>query len=148
MKKIIAILFLIFSPACFSFELKLSCDVQSTYTYSTGTVERNSGKALVEVREQRLGKLITISSGIDVVNDLSASTYQLENRSSDDFSDSNKWDIRTVVNRGNLTSITRIIIDRNSGIIIIDRVFNNNGRATNTQVSGSCNKIDTSTRKF
>lgn len=148
MRRIITILFLSYSSTCFSFELKLDCDVKSTYTYSSGSVERSVGKALIEVRESSTDTLIVVSSAIDMVNDLSVATFQAENRSIQNLSDSNKWHIKTTITRADRVSVTGILIDRNSGMLIIERTYNNNGRISTTQVSGTCSKIDTTRRKF
>ncbi len=148
MKKFIAISLSVVASNCFSLELKLECETQSTYTYPSGRVERNTGKALIEVKDQQFGKAIFISSAIDEVNDLSVSTFQMENKLTQDFSDMNKWEIKNEFTRSDSSSSTRILIDRNSGMLIVDRVFRKDGMATNTKVSGLCKKIDTSTRRF
>jgi hypothetical protein len=148
MKKIIAIALSIFSTACFSFDSKLACEVQSTHTHTTGRTERNNGKALVEVKEQASGKAIFISSAMDFVNNLSVSTYQSPNKTIEDFSDPGKWEIGNTITNGVILNATRIIIDRNSGMLIINKVFNVNGREAITSIDGKCEKIDTTKRKF
>jgi hypothetical protein len=149
MKTIITIALSIFSTTCFSFESKLACEVQSTHTHTTGRTERNNGKALVEVSEQAFGKAIFISSAIDFVNNLSVSTYQRPNKTIEDFSDPGKWDVGNTITKGVvIVSATRIIIDRNSGLLIINRVFNVNGGEAITSIDGKCEKIDTTKRKF
>ena len=92
--------------------------------------------------------MIIVSSAIDEVNDLSAATFQIENRSIQNLSDSNKWHIRNTITKGVKIDTTSIIIDRNSGMLIIERIFNNNGIVSTTHVSGTCNKVDTTRRKF
>lgn len=149
MRRLAAIIFATYPLTCFAFELKLNCSVESTYTYSTGRIERNAGIALVEITDYGGDrKIILVSSAIEDVNQQGVSTIPSTDKSIFDYSDSNKWHIINKFTRGNRESTNTIIIDRNTGILIIDRIFQMDGRMMTTQISGRCEKIDPSRKKF
>jgi hypothetical protein len=148
MRRFAAILFATYPLTCFAFELKLDCNVRSAYIFPSGRVENNAGKALVEISEYGNNRIILVSSAIEVVNEQSVTTFPSKDRLISDFSDPNKWHIRNTISGGNAKSTTTIIIDRNSGMLIIDRKFEQNGATVATQISGSCEKIDPTRKKF
>jgi len=146
---------LIISIACASFgmpaisaEINLICDVKSTYTYSTGTVEKGFGNALIEVSDKPSFKSIFITSDDEVANNLSVLARQDGSTQSIDYSTSAKWDIENIAKRVDGSSRTRIVIDRTTGILIANRDFETNGRVNRSNVSGVCRKNDASTKKF
>ena len=134
--------------AVIAVEINLICDVKSTYTYSSGTVEKGFGNALLEVSDKRSFKSIFITSDDEVANNLSVLSRQDGSTQSIDNSTSAKWDIENSAKRVDGSSRTRIVIDRTTGILIANRDFETNGRVNRSNVSGVCRKNDASTKKF
>lgn len=132
----------------------LKCNVQSTYTQSTGYVERNEGVALLEITESEDHVWIIVSSDIPVVNDTTVSSVPGESGTrtwvGENFSTANKWDV-TFESKGKTANraavYTRIVVDRISGTLVISKTFENNKGSTTTSVSGSCEK-PSGKRKF
>jgi hypothetical protein len=131
-----------------SAEINLICDVKSTRTFSTGAVEKDSGNALVEVVDASNFRAIFITSSDEIANNFSVTNKQDDRRTVNDFSTAARWDIENNIRRPDGTSVTRIVIDRNSGILIANRDFERNGRITTSNVSGVCRKNDAPSKKF
>lgn len=152
---VITLLFTIAIPvSAAAVQIKLQCNVTSRITFSSGRIEEEKGTAMIEITDNGANKIIIISSALGSVNNISisASTKVRSGSITVDYSDENKWDIERL-NEGDLESITssstHIIIDRNSGSLIVtkDTSFTK-GANIQTATSGNCEKINTSVKKF
>lgn len=156
----LVVFILCFSGTSFLYALdkKLSCNVQSTYTYryvlsSETSVEKNEGIAFVTIEEIKKFKAISISSNISDLDNLLTATRHPNLESFIDESNFNRWDIQS--NLVNLKEgkryerITKIIIDRNSGEIII-QASSIVDKLIRSELSafGTCSKVDSKKRRF
>ena len=153
MMKVITFAFFMFlfsSPAS-ALDIKLQCDVNVKFTYSNGDAENSKGSALVEVKEYGANvKFIQITSANEFANNQSVITTIEPSVKFTDNSDENKWDISNDNANDKMSSSRRIVIDRNSGALIVLQTLTNksNGKTTEIGISGNCNKIKTSVKKF
>lgn len=123
-------------------ELKLMCNLQVKKMYRSGNQEFFNVKSIVQVNDYG-NQLSIIPDGEELS---SVATYSLANRTFDNFSNRNKWDLTNTVVREGRKSITNITIDRNTGRIVYSRDWNDGVILSNGE--GSCEKIDISVRKF
>ncbi len=123
-------------------ELKLMCNLQVKKVYRTGTKELIDVKSIIQINDYAT-HLSIIPDGDELA---SVSTHKAPNRNYDNFSDGNKWDLATTIMREGRKTITNIAIDRNTGRIVYMRDWSEGAIVTNGE--GSCEKIDTTMRKF
>lgn len=131
-------------------DIKLQCDVVSKITYISGETEEQRGLALIEINDYGNKKYLFVSSALDSLNNLTFTT-QSPRFITNDFSNENKWDIEQVGTETStiLSSIARIIIDRNSGTLLVSRdVTFTSRKSMQFATSGNCKKINTSVKKF
>jgi len=143
MKKILLILVLLFtSNILYAGQIKLSCDINLTYTPS------------VEELPQKVREIYVIDESTNI------SIYPLSNPGSlpmasshkynpTNYSNQNKWDIQNKYTINGTSYITSVIIDRNSGQIFTSlQGTNKNGLVLTVSGNGICEKIDTQKKKF
>jgi hypothetical protein len=145
----------LFSSTASALDVKLQCDIKVKYTYFNGDSENNQSTAIIEVGDYGVDKkYIFITSADEIANNLSVTTTQELGKAYTNYSDENKWDIQNTYsgNEGRVVNpnSTRIVIDRNSGELIVSSSFTvkSNGRTNTTGISGNCRKINTSVKKF
>jgi hypothetical protein len=136
------------STNVFSDELvKLKCTVDSTFSYNfTNKIIKKTGDAYIEINDYGFQKLIFIDSNIEGINSLSFSTK--EDKSKYSFDDKG-WEIFGTNKNEGFTQEKHIKIDRNSGKIFLNTIGttkDNDMMYINT--FGSCEKIDTTKKKF
>jgi hypothetical protein len=146
MKKLLLIVVLLFtSNILFAGQIKLSCDINLTITYSSGNEENKKIREVYEIDESPIGTTIIPISNTGFSP--SVSTYRTSN--SVNNSDENKWDIKnnhTIQGNSHITSVT---IDRNSGQIFTSHeMIKKDNKVTTFIGIGSCEKVDTSKKKF
>ena len=146
MKKHLLILILLFtSNILYAGQIKLSCDINLTISYSSGNEENKKIREIYEIDESSNG--ITIIPVSNTGLSPSVSTYRTGD--SVNNSDENKWDIKnksTIQGNSHITSVT---IDRNSGQIFTSHEMIKKDNKTTTFIGiGSCEKVDTSKKKF
>lgn len=133
-------------------DLKLRCNINIKYSYHNGQYETSRSIAIIEISESTDSKSIFISSPDDFANDISvfSKSFQRYDVQSDglDSSTPNKWDVSTTYTQKNKKSISRIMIDRNTGELIVQRLFDNNSLVTKTTITGMCEKVNTDKKKF
>ena len=157
MKKILFFLYFlsIFANAD---EIKLTCKVRTESLYSNGIKEKLSGLIDLEINEIEDKTWISVSSNLSNINEISVLSYSFNDDSnrfiSTNLSNSNKWDINTLVTyikSGQYVESTeiRIKIDRNTGNLNIysETKFTDKSNILTT-VSGTCSKVDTTKNKF
>lgn len=135
-------------------DVKLRCNINTKYTYFTGQSEVNQSTAIVEISENSNAKSIFLTSSDENANEISVTSIPFQNNRVQsegfDSSTSSKWDVSQSYNvpSKNQKSTNRIIIDRNTGEIIVQRIFDNNSRVSTTSISGFCEKVNTEKKKF
>jgi len=149
MKKILLILVLLFtSNLLYAVEIKLSCDVNITLSYPSGSGENRKIHEIYQIRETSSGTSIIPNSNTGLLPFVA--TFGAENINVIDNSDQNKWDIWNTRNINGNSYILSVIIDRNSGQIFTSTLIlsKNNKGSTLFEGIGSCQKVDTSKKKF
>jgi hypothetical protein len=126
--------------------VNLRCDVNAAHTYFSGNTAKKVGVALLEIKVIGPHVGITISSDIDSVDNLSvlSTPYNSEevraigeNRSAE-----NKWEVTqqmTFVSDGSFSN-TKVVVDRVTGILIVQRRSIIDSLTSSTEVSGRCAK--------
>ena len=153
-KLLFAALVILKSSDAMALEVKLRCNINTKYTYFTGQSEINQSTAIVEISENPNSKSIFIISSDENANEISATSISFQNNRVQseglDSSTPSKWDVSQsyTVPSKNQKSTNRIIIDRNTGEIIVQRIFDNNSRVSTTSISGFCEKVNTEKNKF
>ena len=158
MKKILLLILFSTPTAAFCLELRLQCTVTSITRLTSGQVEREKGKVTVEVSDFEVPKFRSIiidtalSNGINSVTAGQTVNNKPNRISTSDFSDKNKWDISTS-ERPDDPSIKRIdrriVIDRSTGELLSTYTGQfASGNYHENSVSGPCEKIDTTKKKF
>jgi hypothetical protein len=149
-KYLIFLATLLISGATWSNELSLSCDIKSTYNASNGDVVKSSGKAIIEVTDDTNFRVITISSDVEDANSVTVATRLPSNMRGDisDFTTKSKWDIQNVIERDEGKMTNRVIIDRVTGMLVVNVEAQIKGRISRVNIGGNCKKMDTNNRKF
>ena len=126
-------------------DIKLSCTLTMTSSYSTGHKEQEIQTEIFDVSQSK-GFLAILSTSADFAS-LSTQKRGIV-IDAVDLSDDNRWHLtNTIKNKINgKLSTHQIIIDRNSGQIFYKSDFEE-GRLMK-QGNGNCSKIDTSKKKF
>lgn len=150
MRNILYLFLSLISASAFSAEISLSCDIQVEFIASNGDTVKQTGNAIVDIVDEPNFKMITIASDVADANNLTVSTRLPSTMRGNvsDFSSKSKWDIQTVIERDNGRIVNRVVIDRVTGLLIVNGEFNRNGKKSITNVGGKCKKIDHSNRKF
>lgn len=150
MRQSILLFFLLISyEISYSGEVSLACNVQTTYTSSSGDTVKDSGQALVEITEETYFKSIFISSDVPDANVGVSTRIPAGMRGkSEDFSSKSKWEIHTTIEKDDGSIANKIIIDRVSGMLISTVNMNKNGRMITINIGGTCRKSDANNRKF
>jgi len=136
-------------------ELSLKCKVRVQYTFSHGK-EVNNAELIVNISEDKGSKykFIRITSSNEIANDISVSSARVSQligveSIGSDRSDENTYDITTIQTfPGNRSSNSRIYLNRNNGEIIVSREFTSPSGVGQTSIGGTCEKIDTTKKKF
>lgn len=136
-------------------ELSLKCKVRVQYTFSHGK-EVNNAELIVNISEDKGSKykFIRITSSNEIANDISVSTGRFSHLKGvesigSDRSDENTYDITSNDSfPGNRSSNNRIYLNRNNGEIIVSKEFTSPNGVSQTSISGTCEKIDTTKKKF
>jgi len=141
------------ASAANALELKLQCNYSTKITYTTGEVRNASGSGVVEVYDFENGTVfIVLGQATGALNSLAVKSLKDENTISvTNRSDSKKWDISHDA-KGTTGVVLRfyknIIIDRNTGSLFLRETFTQQDGEGSRVSSGSCEKIDTTTKKF
>jgi len=149
MKKILLILVLLFtSNILYAGQIKLSCDIKLNITFSNGSGENRKIHEIYEISETSSGTSIIPNSNTGLLPFVA--TFGAENINVIDNSDQNKWNIRNTRNINGNSYILSVIIDRNTGQIFTSTLIlsKNNKGSTSFEGIGSCQKVDTSKKKF
>lgn len=126
--------------------INLKCDVKSVYTLSSGQKEEKLGVALVAVETIGSELAIAISSDVDMLDNVGAWSrgYERDQFSSiaENRSTQNKWEVIQSDSRKSdgMSSYTKIVIDRVSGTLIVQKIFSGGNWTTSLEVSGRCTK--------
>ncbi len=144
MKKILLIVVLLFtSSILYAGEIKLSCDINLTITYPSGRQENKKVREIYEIDESTYITIFPVSNLEVLPHAHSHKNNPINN------SNQNKWDIQNKFARGEFSFITSVIIDRNSGqIFTLIEAIKKDSEALTTKGIGSCEKVDTTTKKF
>jgi len=135
-------------------EIKLQCNYSTRISYQDGTIENESGLAIVEIDDQMPEFLRIEISAPGAINDVGVITLTSPLRKNIiNLSDINKWDLSNSttgnVAKGHGDQITGISIDRNTGgLIVRSNTYFQDGRFVLTTSSGNCVKVNNKTRKF
>jgi len=136
---------IIFSLPKFSYadvDIKLNCKVTITVNFRTGAVDKDIKNVITEVFQNK--DLITIVFNSDLISVASLKSPLIV--STNNLSDSNKWELENVMSREGIITQTSVQLDRNTGVLAYYS-DSNKGRAI-TNANGICEKIDTSKKKF
>jgi hypothetical protein len=148
MKKLLPLFFLFLIPInCEAVEIKLSCNISKTVSYSSGNVTNENLYEIFEIYEN-LDK-IYIRSSSDSGN--FPSVFSHSKTSDKIFNNSNprKWDIRNdFTDEKGHKHTTSIVIDRNSGKIFTKAEMVTKSGFILAIGDGTCEKIDTTKKKF
>lgn len=129
-------------------DINLICDVKSINTYSSGTVAHGKGVALIEISEAANLITILITSNDENSDKHAVSTGSDTNKIVRNWSTANKWDIENIFTSSGSRTTRRVVIDRTAGLLIVNQRFEKNGMHEVTNVSGTCMKNDSKTKKF
>jgi hypothetical protein len=147
-KEIIIFLGFLYPIFCLSqtVDIKLSCQLSITKRYSTGAVERESVKEILEIYQRDTLLSIIPLSDSGVLGPVT--TANLPNMISiRNESNQNKWHLNNIrTSQSGVATETTITIDRNSGSIFYFRNFESGRIVSDGQ--GQCQKIDPSKRLF
>jgi hypothetical protein len=129
-------------------DIHLRCNVDSTQSYSTGTIKRAKGLAFVSVLERKDGLWINVASDIDGVNNISVTGHSFEKNGvtteSANMSSPNTWDVYSHYRFSTTASSAdaRIVIDRSTGALVINSSIDSprSGGWIVTGVIGTCEK--------
>jgi hypothetical protein len=148
MKKLSLLFFLfLISINCEAEEIKLSCNISKTVSYSSGKVENEKLYEIFEIYEY-LDKIF-IRSSSDSGNFPSVSSHSKTADKVYNNSNQRKWDIRNDFTDENGNShTTSIVIDRNSGKIFTKAEMTTKSGFIRGIGDGTCEKIDTTKKKF
>ena len=128
-------------------DIKLSCTLTITSSYSTGTKEQEIKTAIFDVYQTN--NLLSILSTSDDFASLSSQKIGILVDVLN-MSDENRWHltntVQSKINNKIVTTISQVNIDRNSGQIFYKSDFDE-GRLIK-QANGTCSKIDKTKRKF
>ena len=146
---IILISLLISSLAC-STEVSLLCEIKSTYNDSFGDVKKDVGKAIIEVVDEFPFRMINISSEVQGANGIGVATKLPSSMQGKvfDFTTDSKWDIRNLIEGAEGKMSNRIVIDRFTGLLIVNVDVQTRGMTSQINIGGNCKKIDIGTKKF
>lgn len=152
MFKLLFGIFCFFSVSAMAEEIRLSCSMQISRTYSNGYTE--SRKEMVFADIETDGSMFHAQLKSDELL-FSITSRGYENRQSTtevlNISNENKWDITnfTKMKEISIESENYLYLDRNSGKINLRSEFTKNNKKTmTTNGSGVCEKINTKLRKF
>jgi hypothetical protein len=148
MKRISLLIFLfLISSNSEALEIKLSCNISKTITYSSGTVENEKLNEIFEINEylDRISIISSSGSGnFPSVSSHSKNTEKIYNNSNQ-----SKWDIRNdFTSKDGSSHITSIVIDRNSGKVFTTAEMTTKSGFIRAVGDGTCEKIDTTKKKF
>ena len=125
----------------------MRCQINAKMLYPTGKLKEEIGDAIVEVVEIKNKKFISITSAIDIANNLTIDS--LSEKIGDrafDSSDKNKWYLTKEVKNPDDKIRQSFYIDRNNGKIIvkhIDFILD-----IEIDINGVCEKINTNLKRF
>lgn len=141
-KFLISIHFLLAANISYAAAIKLECPVTVKTEFSSGNVESSSDLIILDI-ETANGHTTIIGSG---ESPISASTRKLPSVTEViNSSDSGKWEIFTKSPKIEHS----IRIDRHTGRLFYQSFFStSSGRTLTTTITGICQKIDQSQRKF
>lgn len=156
MLKIIQVIFFVFGLISIANaqDIKLECNVSAKITYGFNNPTDHDGFANVEISDSGGNfKMISVTSDIETLNNTTVATKVMKGVTAVDFSTENKWEINNkgdvVINGGKRYKFTtQIIIDRNTGSIVVERYIESPSSTTILLASGNCKKVDLSEKKF
>jgi hypothetical protein len=150
MKRILltAIFFILPFQYAWSYEVKLSCNLHQTISYSfDGSSEQKNYTEIIEVRDDGIYKFIrgTTKEFPSFSTDRMSTTVSIIDRSN-----KNKWDLTNVdKNDKGQISDSSIVIDRNTGKIYLNDKFTDIDKSYRNEItSGICVKIDMTKQMF
>ena len=136
-------------------EFSLKCKVKVDYSDNRGNNKTEKTELIIEVEDEPKRKYIGLSSTIENVNNLHVIVpppfiKDGETRTSYDSSNENKYDIQYSfkIKKENFYSDTKIYLNRNNGEILVTRETILNNYIGRTSIGGTCEKIDTTKKKF
>jgi hypothetical protein len=135
-------------------DIKLKCKVKVERSFSNGFNEVKNAELIVDVRDYPKSKSILIKSSNEYANDIIVSTGPDPlpkgfEKSVSDRSDENTYEITNNNNYpGEVSKNTKIYLNRNNGEIIVLTEFKSSIGGSQTSIGGTCEKIDTTKKKF
>lgn len=120
--------------------VKLQCTIIEKNEFSSGAIEKNTDVIILDIDTFPTGTIITGSgdSQIAIASVKTGSSTDIV-----DASDSGKWDISA----NSIKFRRQLRIDRNTGALYYQSLPNNRVGVAQT-VTGQCEKVDTTKRKF
>ena len=152
MGKLILITIYFFSLSVAAEEIRLSCNMIITRTYTNGSTESKKEMVFADIDTDSSGFYVELK-GDDLLLSITSRSFKNKNIVTDvlNNSNANKWDITNFskISEFNIESEDYIYLDRNTGKINIrQESTRDNKKMMATNGSGSCEKINTKLKKF
>lgn len=135
-------------------EFNLKCKVEVEISHNMGHIKTDKSELIVEVKNDSKKKYIGLNSTNENANNIFVlvpppNFNDGEFRTSQDSSDENKFEMTySYRTKNNYSSYTKIYLNRNNGEIIVTRESKNGNDLIKTSIGGTCEKIDTTKKKF